>query len=287
MLCEVASWVIQLFMNYQSYRDILSSILEERQRVNSNYSLRAFAKSLDVDSGRLSRVLNGKQGLSVKVARDISQSIGFSQELSEMFCLMVKADDSRSKKKRLEAKSELIKVMGKSQDGEKSLALEDYEILSDWYNIAILEAVELEQFQNDPQWIAKEFAITPLLAKKALDKLQQIGVLKLEKGKLVKTQKILKIDQKIADDLMKKFYEQILTKSQESIYLQNYNERFLSSVSFALDSQDLEILNEEINNFRTKFNKLTEQLASKPGRKKEQVYCFSTQLFKLNTGEEK
>jgi len=274
-------------MNYQSYRDILSSILEERQRVNSNYSLRAFAKSLDVDSGRLSRVLNGKQGLSVKVARDISQSIGFSQELSEMFCLMVKADDSRSKKKRLEAKSELIKVMGKSQDGEKSLALEDYEILSDWYNIAILEAVELEQFQNDPQWIAKEFAITPLLAKKALDKLQQIGVLKLEKGKLVKTQKILKIDQKIADDLMKKFYEQILTKSQESIYLQNYNERFLSSVSFALDSQDLEILNEEINNFRTKFNKLTEQLASKPGRKKEQVYCFSTQLFKLNTGEEK
>ena len=120
-----------------------------------------------------------------------------------------------------------------------------------------------------------------------MDKLQQIGVLKLEKGKLVKTQKILKIDQKIADDLMKKFYEQILTKSQESIYLQNYNERFLSSVSFALDSQDLEILNEEINNFRTKFNKLTEQLASKPGRKKEQVYCFSTQLFKLNTGEEK
>ncbi len=270
----------------KSYRDILSSILEERQKINSKYSLRAFSRSLDFDSARLSRVLNGKQGLSLTAANTLAKKIGFSESETEIFTLMVLSSDARSKKVRTESKFKLLSLRKTSGWSQKDLKVKDYEILREWYNIAILEMVELDRFINDEKWIADELDITPLLVRKSLSKLLKIGVLKEKHGKLFKTQKILKIDPGIAHDFMKSFYEQLLQKAKESIYMQNLRERHLTSVTICLDKQDVEVLAEEINKFRSKFNELAESLA-KNKKKKHHVYCLTTQFFKLDKGEKR
>ena len=83
---------------------------------------------------------------------------------------------------------------------------------------------------------------------------------------------------------MKNYYDQLLVKAKESIFLQSMDDRHLSSVIISLNEKDIKILNEEIDKFRSHFNSLAESLANKKGKKREDVYCLTTQFFKINTG---
>ena len=59
------------------YRLLLKSELASRTNQNPNYSLRAFARDLDLAPSRLSEVLNGKQGLSTQAAEKIAKTLGY------------------------------------------------------------------------------------------------------------------------------------------------------------------------------------------------------------------
>ena len=180
-------------MNQETYRDILKTVLIERQKVNPAYSLRAFAQSIGLSNSQLSRVLNGKQGLSLEKAKYIAAQVGFSDEETDIFCLMVQATDARSKRERDEAHTRLKDIQIQSQEmTSKDLELQDYEILREWYNIAILELMDTHNFSSKPEWIAKQIGITPLLAKESIKKLLDIGVIENHSGELRKTQKIFK-----------------------------------------------------------------------------------------------
>lgn len=53
----------------------LSNILDDRLANNSNYSLRSFAKSLNIDASHLSKILSRKQILSMRLTELIIQSL--------------------------------------------------------------------------------------------------------------------------------------------------------------------------------------------------------------------
>lgn len=272
-------------MHSESYKDFLKAILIERQKINPSYSMRAFAGSIGLSNSQLSRVLCGKQGLSFKKAQHIASKIGLNQKETNIFCLMVQASDARSKVDRDQANEALKSMQTVEQDtSARDLKVQDYDILKEWYNIAILELVSSHNFSKKPEWISKQVGITPLLAKESLNKLLRLGVIASKSGKLQRTQKILKISDSTPSDLMKNYYNQLLDKAKESIYLQNIEERHLSSVTISLDDQDIQTLNQEIETFRSHFNRLAESLANKKGKKRTSVYCLTTQFFKINKG---
>lgn len=271
-------------METQSYREILKATLVKRQKVNPDYSLRSFATSIGLDSPQLSRILNKKQGLSTESARRVARRLGFNENEEEHFCLMARASDARSKKDRDLAVMRLEKLLESSSSlSSKDLELKDYEILRDWYNVAILELIDVKGFKNDPSWIARRLGITLQMAKSSLETLEKIGVVSDVGGSLRKTQKILKIGNGTPSDLLKNYYQQLLAKAKDSIYLQSVDKRHLSSVTISLDPADIKILNEEIDKFKSNFNKKAEMLASKKGKEKKEVYCLTTQFFSLNT----
>lgn len=57
------------------YRNYLKEELQRRKSKNSRYSLRAFAKSLAIDNGQLSKIISGKALLSVDLADNISKKL--------------------------------------------------------------------------------------------------------------------------------------------------------------------------------------------------------------------
>jgi len=272
-------------MNHNHYRDILREVLKERQKINTSYSLRAFAKSLGLSNSQLSRILNEKQGLSIKKAKCIAEKLGFNKHEDQIFCLMVQSKDARSKKERDKALEKLQEINNKSlKSSSKELPLEDYELLREWYNIAILELMDTEGFSSNPSWISKELGITSFLVKESIKKLLNLGVVENQSGQLKKTQRILKISQSIPSDLMKNYYDQLLSRAKESIRLQSMEERHLSSVTISLDEDDIQVLSGEIDKFRSHFNTMAESLAYKKGKKRKAVYSLTTQFFKINTG---
>ncbi|MFS4460461.1 helix-turn-helix domain-containing protein [Bdellovibrio sp. HCB2-146] len=57
------------------YRTYLKEELQRRKERNSRYSLRAFAKTLSIDNGQLSKIISGKALLSVDLADNISKKL--------------------------------------------------------------------------------------------------------------------------------------------------------------------------------------------------------------------
>ena len=72
-------------MEQHYYRKILSEELERRIEKNPAYSLRAFAKSLEVDVGTLSRTLSSKQDLALATAKKVSTKLELGEYDRELF----------------------------------------------------------------------------------------------------------------------------------------------------------------------------------------------------------
>src|SRR5688572_22897237 len=67
------------------YRRLLKDELSRRCEKNSRYSVRAFAKALDIDVGALSRVLTGKQIPSFKLTQQILSHLDLTPEQEQDF----------------------------------------------------------------------------------------------------------------------------------------------------------------------------------------------------------
>jgi plasmid maintenance system antidote protein VapI len=59
---------------------ILNETFSEKKKRNPNYSLRAFARDLEISASNLSTILNGKKRLSSEQACRIAVRLQFSKE---------------------------------------------------------------------------------------------------------------------------------------------------------------------------------------------------------------
>ena len=71
------------------YRIYLKTELDRRLKSNPRYSLRAFAKSMKIDHGYLSKVLSGKILMTVETAEAIAKNLKLNEELRRKFLLSV------------------------------------------------------------------------------------------------------------------------------------------------------------------------------------------------------
>jgi plasmid maintenance system antidote protein VapI len=67
------------------YRQLLRAELSNRQKINARFSLRAFARFLQVDPGFLSRILNGQRKLSYEMACTIVQMLQLQENEKTAF----------------------------------------------------------------------------------------------------------------------------------------------------------------------------------------------------------
>lgn len=86
----------------------------------------------------------------------------------------------------------------------------------------------------------------------------------------------------IPSDGLKKHHEQIISKLRQSIYFQSVDQRDLSAMTIAIDDADIPLAKEMIRKF---CSELATTLGSS-SKKKNAVYCFSTQLFQLDQADQ-
>lgn len=87
----------------QDYLELLRAIYETRNKANAGYSLRAFARSLNLDPGELSRIITGKKYPSLNVAYQIADQLKLSKEGIENFVLSVLEKKNRRSLERMHA----------------------------------------------------------------------------------------------------------------------------------------------------------------------------------------
>ena len=153
------------------YRDWLEQELIERQNKNTNYSLRAFARDLNISRSALSSALSRQSDLSRKNLELAIKNLHLSPKQSHN--LLYSAGYIKSPIK-----------------PNKTLMLEEsqFQCISTWYIWGLLSLARLPNCKSDPKWIAKRFGITVSQARHALETLKRLKLIELKgKTRIVRT----------------------------------------------------------------------------------------------------
>lgn len=129
--------------------DYLRMELELRQRRNPRYSIRAFARDLDLSPSHLSEFLSGKALLSPRKADDLSSALKLSEEQKEhwkdLIFLKSKGENIRRQAK--------LRVQKRLRESRSRVSLDVFKIVADWQNFALLAF-----FGMSPHWSIRELS---------------------------------------------------------------------------------------------------------------------------------
>jgi uncharacterized protein (TIGR02147 family) len=257
---------------YSGFREYLSDILNQRRINNSNYSLRAFARDLGLQSGQLSEVLGGKKGLSLKKALQVAARLGMGAHETTKFVQLIQTEGMAPEQK-LALKVQFDKA--EPNVIYKDLRADTFKVISDWYHYAILEMSLTDTYDSNPQTIAHRLQLTVSEVKQALERMLKLELLEpTAAGKLMKTQKGVTTTKDFASQAIRNFNRQILKKAYQSLELP-LETRDFSTMTMAIDPSKLEEAKALIKNFRRTLCEFLESGSQK------KVYCLAVQLFPL------
>jgi uncharacterized protein (TIGR02147 family) len=256
---------------------LLRDKLIEFQKMNSRYSLRAFSSRVGVHVGALSSIMNGKRNVSRDLAeRMVTKLCLDPQERSEILGLFPE------KKPAAAAQSPYGPAPEKRY---LQLSASQFKIVAEWEHFAVMSLLNCEDFESSAQWISRRLGITESRAKQVVDRLLELELFEIDPdGRLKRSGKSYRTRDDIADASLKKCHEQSLDLAKESLYRDPVKTRDFTSVTMAIDPNNLDVAKERIRKFQDELSDLLEA-----GHQTE-VYRLSTQLFplsKIDSGENK
>lgn len=141
------------------YQRRLREELATRQGNNSSYSLRSFARSLDLSSGAVAQLLSGKRIPSSRTVKRLLAGLSLEPEEAREFLTSL---DQIQKGRGLQRRRKSISVVaeGEALLGQtvrerrriEKVSLDHFQVIADWYHYALLELTYLDSFQTDANW---------------------------------------------------------------------------------------------------------------------------------------
>lgn len=257
-------------------QDFLSSELTRRVKVNPRYSQRGFARSLGLSPGELSEILRGKRRLGLKAALKVASALGLNSVETKHLVHLTQVEKSRSFNLETALTAEPAPL--KSSELKEDM----YLLLSEWFNFAILNLMDCNDFHWNAIWIAKRLGLTRMQAQVAMDRLLRLGLVKKDEitGRMVGVQDYVLTQADVPSEAVRNYHRQLLQKAIQALDLQPVNEREISGIGIALDPAKLESIKKEISEFLDK-------LAAKYSKgKRSEVYQLEMAFFKLTEGRD-
>ncbi|MDH4469339.1 MAG: TIGR02147 family protein [Bacteriovoracaceae bacterium] len=213
-----------------NFRLFLQNQFLERCRRNPKYSLRAFAKFLEVDASTLSQILREKRSLSITLQRSFAQRLGVDPKEVE----------------------NLPTTKTKKEKNVRELALDAFQVIADWYHYAIFELITVKGFKNDSKWIAKTLSISSTEVSIALERLVRLDLIKIDSsGKLTQgTPLVTTTGNPYTATAFRKLQHQVLGKASAALEEIPMELRDQSSMTFAINTKQLNEAKKRIKNFR-------------------------------------
>ncbi|MDA8792003.1 TIGR02147 family protein [Bacteriovoracaceae bacterium] len=255
------------------YLFFIRNEFDGRLRYNPQYSLRAFARDLDISPSRLSEILNRKGGLSEKSAIKIAKKLKLNLEEQSYFLALVNHNFSRSKEKQLLAR----KVIQDHKNNKYFMLSSDtFKLISDWEYYAILSAVQLDAYTGNDEWLAKKLDITLERLEECFRILLKLKLLKIEKDRYILVNEKVSTTDGIPSFALRASHKQNLIQAMESVDGSENDLRNISSISMAIDKSKLPEAFEKIKKFRRELSDFLED-----GERNE-VYNLNVQLIPIS-----
>ncbi len=232
----------------KSLSSILLLELERRREKNPRYSLRSFARDLQLSASVLSDAINNKRQLS----RDNLGRV--AARLSMPFLMSAPALTSRGAYHKL------------STVDEQTMA-------SSWYHYALFGLAQLKSNNASPEWISRRLRITSVQAKRALHCLQRLKLIEVRANRMIPLKQNFESSTDIPSQALRKFHLQNLKRAMESLEQVAISDRDITSMTLAFAEKDMRIAKDYIRKFRRRFTKRFETTNG------TDVYTLAVQLF--------
>jgi len=227
-----------------AFESLLEAKFIERKRRNPQYSIRSFARDINVHQSTLTRVLTGKRKVTNKFVQKVAPSLNLSsEELSQVLLDAREFSQTKTQKK------------------YDDLSLCSFIVASEWYHDAILELIHLTDFQGDPKWIAQKLDLDVVTVNLAIRRLEAVNWLTInEAGAWTDTSQnnALLADELTTPSLMQ-YQKQVLKNSEKAINQVEAIDRSHTSLTLAANSQNMKKAKVLIHQFRHDLAKLLSQ----------------------------
>ncbi len=257
------------------YRDVLLRHFELKRAKRASYSLRMFARDLELTPSNLSDVLKGRCGISAIVASRIAQILKMNTEEAIYFADLVESKHARSRADR-EAALERVRKHTLNPFSRKAKP-ETIPLFEKWYYVATLEFLTLKNGEPSVDAIADALGISTDEVHEALSRLLVSGAIRREGERFVRTENYLFADSPVPSATIRSFHKQVLDLGKDAIDQQAIDQRKFLSTLFTFDSRRLAEAIAYLENldqdFFTKFESKEDS---------DSVYAFSLQLFRVD-----
>lgn len=252
-------------MKQNHYVELLGREYEKRRSKNSHYSLRSFARDIEIPPSLLSEVFNEKKGISLETAKAIISKLNFSDYEKKLFSLSVRAKHSRSKLEKTRANRELKEFL--ATKNREPLYTETY---VDWVTSAVLKLSQVPGEIEDDLKVSKRLSVPKFTISNAKRFLRRLGFIKTDvKGKdYLKHRgegRSLNVD-----------YGQILELASQNYSLRKHDRDLFHHNPILIDEKDA-------FKARTIILNAFEKLSALESKKDDaSLFFVSTQLFKVD-----
>lgn len=260
-----------------NYRHILSEVLEARNASNPSYSLRSYARDLEISPSTLSEVLNGKKGLSSALAASVAKKLKLQDWEIRYFCDLVAKEHAKSPKARSAANERLESL--KLENNVRLINQKAIKALTSWVDLAILELTYLKEFKNSTKWIAQRLNVDEHRITSSVKRLLEAKLLEVDKktGAWSDVSPLFTSTDGVPNEFIRNFHKTVLNRALEELNHDDLSARTVKTVIFSVS---------EANAFKAKsiLNDAIAQivsLADNSIQERTEVMCFSGQLFSL------
>jgi uncharacterized protein (TIGR02147 family) len=244
------------------FRNFLRNELRIRSSQNPNYSLRSFAKYLGVSPSGLSMVMSGKKPTTSKFVFKVGAKLKLGESELKNFQINLITEKIRPHVAR---DFEIIDA--------NRLA-----VIKDWYHYAILNLIRTKDFKPRASWVAKKLGISLGEAQGALERLQNVGMLKIANNSWVDVTNCFTThtNNEKFSEAARQNQLQLFTKATQAIEKVNFVSRNHTGVTIAINKKDLDRAKAFISQFRKNFMENFDKDANA-----DEVYHLSVALFPL------
>lgn len=251
--------------NESTIKERIQTEFEKRKKINSSYSLRALARDLEINHSLLSRIISSKIQMTPKIFERISGPLKLSVEEVVLY------------KKEIDLRKSVQSKEKVAPSSFRQLSIEEFQMIQEWYNLAVLELVNLDGFQANDAWISKKLKISELEAKMALERLTSMDLLqKHANGSYSKVSAQLSVmNPEFTAIAMRERQKSSLLRAMDALENLPIHARDNSSLTLCIDSALLPDIKEKIKKMR---RSLANYIVQK-SKKKDHVYELTIAFF--------
>jgi uncharacterized protein (TIGR02147 family) len=260
---------------FTDFRAYLTEYFKDRKKSDPKFSHRWLAMRLELaTSNFILLVMQGKRSLSPLLRSRISEVFKHSRKEAEYFENMVNFLQSKSRKEkdlhfsRLTALRKNVKV--------DKIEERQYEYYSNWYNPVMRELVTNTAEGGDPAPLCKllQPAITPKQAKRSIELLLKLGMIKKTASGYEQTAPLLATDPEVNSLAVVNFHRAMGNLAVESLERIPKNERTITSCTLRISAEVFDAMRKKIDDFRQELLALADSVQDD-----ERVYQMNLQLF--------